>query len=88
LVTVTIAGEKYVIVDIGMRMLTPRELFAAQGFPADYHRPDARPARHEDGSGGALRQQRLPANRRGAGAREHGARDRARGGASEHDPNP
>lgn len=36
LVTVTIAGEEYVIVDIGMRMLTPRELFAAQGFPADY----------------------------------------------------
>lgn len=36
LVTVMIAGEEYVIVDIGMRMLTPRELFAAQGFPADY----------------------------------------------------
>lgn len=36
LVTVTIAGEQYVIVDIGMRMLTPRELFLAQGFPADY----------------------------------------------------
>ena len=36
LVTVTIEGEKYVIVDIGMRMLTPRELFNAQGFPADY----------------------------------------------------
>jgi DNA (cytosine-5)-methyltransferase 1 len=36
LVTVTIAGEEYVIVDIGMRMLTPRELFNAQGFPADY----------------------------------------------------
>lgn len=36
LVTVTIAGEEYVIVDIGMRMLTPRELFAAQGFPPDY----------------------------------------------------
>ena len=26
----------YVIVDIGMRMLTPRELFRAQGFPDDY----------------------------------------------------
>jgi DNA (cytosine-5)-methyltransferase 1 len=25
-----------VIVDIGLRMLTPRELYAAQGFPADY----------------------------------------------------
>lgn len=36
LVTVTIAGEEYVIVDIGMRMLAPRELFAAQGFPSDY----------------------------------------------------
>ncbi|SNS53971.1 DNA (cytosine-5)-methyltransferase 1 [Sphingomonas laterariae] len=36
LVTVTIAGEEYAIVDIGMRMLTPRELFLAQGFPADY----------------------------------------------------
>lgn len=36
IVTVTIGGEEYAIVDIGMRMLTPRELFAAQGFPADY----------------------------------------------------
>lgn len=36
LVTVTIAGEEYVIVDIGLRMLTPRELFNAQGFPPDY----------------------------------------------------
>jgi DNA (cytosine-5)-methyltransferase 1 len=36
LVTVTIDGEDYVIVDIGMRMLTPRELFNAQGFPPDY----------------------------------------------------
>ncbi|MGF7152480.1 DNA cytosine methyltransferase [Novosphingobium gossypii] len=36
LVTVTIEGEEYVIVDIGMRMLSPRELFNAQGFPADY----------------------------------------------------
>ena len=36
LVTVTIEGEDYVIVDIGMRMLSPRELFAAQGFPPDY----------------------------------------------------
>lgn len=33
LVTVTIAGEEYVIVDIGMRMLTPREMARAQGFP-------------------------------------------------------
>ena len=36
LVIVTIAGEDYVIVDIGMRMLTPRELFNAQGFPPNY----------------------------------------------------
>jgi DNA (cytosine-5)-methyltransferase 1 len=36
LVTVTIAGEEYVIVDIGMRMLTPRELFLCQGFPRAY----------------------------------------------------
>ena len=33
---VTIHGEDYQIVDIGMRMLEPRELFNAQGFPADY----------------------------------------------------
>jgi DNA (cytosine-5)-methyltransferase 1 len=36
LVTVTIDGEEYVVVDIGMRMLSPRELFRAQGFPEDY----------------------------------------------------
>ena len=36
LVTVTIGGEEYVIVDIGMRMLTPRELASAQGFPPTY----------------------------------------------------
>ncbi len=33
---VTVRGEKYQIVDIGMRMLEPHELFAAQGFPRDY----------------------------------------------------
>ncbi|WP_312299150.1 DNA cytosine methyltransferase [Stutzerimonas nitrititolerans] len=33
---VMIKGEPYQIVDIGMRMLEPHELFAAQGFPADY----------------------------------------------------
>jgi len=33
---VTIHGEQYAIVDIGLRMLTPRELFNAQGFPPDY----------------------------------------------------
>ena len=36
LVTVEIDGQTYAIVDIGMRMLTPRELFRAQGFPDDY----------------------------------------------------
>lgn len=33
---VMVKGEPYQIVDIGMRMLEPHELFAAQGFPADY----------------------------------------------------
>jgi DNA (cytosine-5)-methyltransferase 1 len=36
LVTVDIAGEPYAITHIGMRMLTPRELFSAQGFPPHY----------------------------------------------------
>lgn len=36
LVTVVIKGTPYVIVDIGMRMLTPRELYRAQGFPDNY----------------------------------------------------
>ena len=34
--TVSIEGESYAVVDIGMRMLQPRELFLAQGFPDDY----------------------------------------------------
>ena len=33
---VSIGGADYSIVDIGMRMLQPHELFAAQGFPDDY----------------------------------------------------
>lgn len=33
---VTVHGQDYQIVDIGLRMLTPRELFNAQGFPKDY----------------------------------------------------
>ncbi|MEK3770076.1 DNA cytosine methyltransferase [Paenibacillus sp. FSL R5-0887] len=33
---VTIHGVEYQIVDIGMRMLEPHELFAAQGFPSKY----------------------------------------------------
>jgi DNA (cytosine-5)-methyltransferase 1 len=35
-ITVTIGGEEWALVDIGMRMLTPRELFRAQGFPDTY----------------------------------------------------
>ncbi len=33
---ISIHGEEYQIVDIGMRMLEPHELYAAQGFPFDY----------------------------------------------------
>ena len=33
---VTIKGQDYAIVDIGLRMLTPRELYRAQGFPDTY----------------------------------------------------
>jgi DNA (cytosine-5)-methyltransferase 1 len=44
---VTVHGERYRIADIGMRMLAPHELFAAQGFPNDYElrprRPDGKP---------------------------------------------
>lgn len=36
LVTVVIKGTPYLIVDIGLRMLKPHELFRAQGFPATY----------------------------------------------------
>lgn len=36
LVTVAIGGDLYVVADIGMRMLTPRELARAQGFPDGY----------------------------------------------------
>lgn len=36
LVTVDIQGEPWEIVDIGMRMLAPRELARAQGFPDSY----------------------------------------------------
>lgn len=43
---VTIHGEQYIITDIKMRMLQPRELFNAQGFPSDYiidHDADGHP---------------------------------------------
>jgi DNA (cytosine-5)-methyltransferase 1 len=33
---VTVAGRDYEIADIGMRMMVPRELFRAQGFPDTY----------------------------------------------------
>lgn len=36
LVTVMIKGEPWVIVDIKLRMLNPRELYRAQGFPDSY----------------------------------------------------
>lgn len=36
LVTVVIQGTPYVIVDIGLRMLKPHELYRAQGFPVGY----------------------------------------------------
>lgn len=36
LVTVLIKGTPYVIVDIGLRMLKPHELYRAQGFPVGY----------------------------------------------------
>lgn len=36
LVTVTVRGTPYVIVDIGLRMLQRQELFRAQGFPTSY----------------------------------------------------
>ena len=33
---VTVNGVDYRIVDIGLRMLEPRELYGCQGFPDDY----------------------------------------------------
>ena len=35
-VTIEVDGVAFVVVDIGMRMLTPRELYNAQGFPPGY----------------------------------------------------
>lgn len=43
---VTVHGQPYAIVDIGLRMLAPRELYRAQGFPDSYridHGADGRP---------------------------------------------
>jgi len=36
IIVFNIDGTEYFIYDIGMRMLQPRELYAAQGFPKDY----------------------------------------------------
>ena len=36
LVAVRIGGKEYAIADIGLRMLQPHELYAAQGFPSGY----------------------------------------------------
>lgn len=33
---ISMKNQKYFISDIGLRMLTPKELYAANGFPADY----------------------------------------------------
>lgn len=41
---VMVHGEAYQIVDIGMRMLTPRELARAQGFPDSYILPGTKTA--------------------------------------------
>lgn len=51
LVKVEIDGATYVIADIGMRMLTPRELARAQDFPDTYvldRLPDGRPVTKTD----------------------------------------
>jgi DNA (cytosine-5)-methyltransferase 1 len=51
LVTVMIGGEPYVVSDIGLRMLTPRELFRAQGFDDSYiidRTPDGSPISKSD----------------------------------------
>lgn len=50
-VTVEICGITCVITDLGMRMLIPRELFRAQGFPETYvidRRPDGSPISKTD----------------------------------------
>jgi site-specific DNA-cytosine methylase len=47
---VTVAGQQYEIADIGMRMLQPRELYRAQGFPDSYvidHGADGKPLTKE-----------------------------------------
>jgi DNA (cytosine-5)-methyltransferase 1 len=46
LVTVVYQGTPYVIIDIGLRMLQPRELYGCQGFPSNYE--------HERGHDGRI----------------------------------
>jgi len=43
---VTIQGTEYAIVGIGLRMLTPRELYRAQGFPEAYRIDTGADGRH------------------------------------------
>lgn len=52
LVTVRLDGERYALADISLRMLKPRELMAAQGFP-DWYVID----RYDDGSAVSAAQQ-------------------------------
>lgn len=53
---VTVHGEEYAIVDIGLRMLTPRELYRAQGFPEDYRIECEvdKPMNRKNGTGGKM----------------------------------
>ncbi|WP_373419794.1 DNA cytosine methyltransferase [Sinorhizobium sp. GL28] len=80
-VTLTIGDAEFVIVDIGMRMLTPRELYSAQGFPVDYRiDADANAARSRRtfrcrASGTPFpRRWRLPSSRRTASTSSSTAR--------------
>lgn len=50
---VTVNSVEYVIVDIGMRMLVPRELYRAQGFP-DSYKIDIKVARFARQAGNVL----------------------------------
>ncbi len=73
LVTVTIKGTPYVIVDIGLRMLQRHELFRAQGFPVDYIIDRTADGRTLSVSRSAqhVREQRQPAAAMRAGGREY-----------------
>lgn len=48
-ILVRVGDEEWILADIGMRMLTPRELFLCQGFPAGYE-IERVPIRATDGS--------------------------------------